>query len=105
MLTRLIILSRHLHGIESIDGMEILGDPQLGLLIYRSVDVDTRAIHHEMMQRGWFSPLLCEPDAIHLMLSPGHQNVVDEYLQDLKISIETVHLNPNADRQSVSRYN
>ncbi len=93
------------HGIESIDGMEILGDPQLGLLIYRSVDVDTRAIHHEMMQRGWFSPLLCEPDAIHLMLSPGHQNVVDEYLQDLKISIETVHLNPNADRQSVSRYN
>jgi hypothetical protein len=85
--------------------MEILGDPQLGLLIYRSIDLDSRSIHHEMMQRGWFSPLLCEPDAIHLMLSPGHQNVIDEYLQDLNNSIESVRLDPGIDRRSVSRYN
>ena len=36
-----------------------------------------------MHQRGWFTAALLEPKALHLMLSPKHLDVTDEYLADL----------------------
>ena len=43
-----------------------------------------------MTRRGWFTGLTTEPRAIHLMLSPAHAGVADEYLADLAASLREV---------------
>ena len=43
-----------------------------------------------MAQRGWFTGLITEPRGIHLMLSPAHADFADEYLADLRRSVDEV---------------
>ena len=42
------------------------------------------------MSIGWFSAFTTDPRSIHMMLSPAHAEVVDEYLADLAASLEEV---------------
>jgi glutamate/tyrosine decarboxylase-like PLP-dependent enzyme len=76
--------------IAAMDGLRTYGDPQLGLFTYGSDTVDPFAIWGRMAQRGWFTGLTTEPRAIHLMLSPAHADVADEYLADLAASLAAV---------------
>jgi glutamate/tyrosine decarboxylase-like PLP-dependent enzyme len=64
-------------------GFTVLGDPQLGLLAFTRADVDCMAIWAKLRERGWFSGVTTEPKSLHLMLSPIHAQVADEYLADL----------------------
>ncbi len=66
------------------------GDPQLGLMIYGSETIDPFAVWARMKGRGWFTGLTTEPRAIHLMLSPAHAEVMDEYIADLRASVAEV---------------
>ena len=70
-------------GIEAIDGLRVVGAPQLGLIAYGSERYNMGDIWAQMRTRGWFSPVLDDPPAIHLMLSPAHAGVRDNYLNDL----------------------
>lgn len=76
--------------IREIDGLRTYGDPLLGLFVYGSDRFDPFAIWRRMLQRGWFTGLTTEPRAIHLMLSPAHAAVADQYLADLRASVAEV---------------
>lgn len=79
--------------VEAIRAMPELctyGAPQLGLFIYGARELDPFAIWGRMAKRGWFTGLTTEPRAIHLMLSPAHAEVAEEYLVDLAASVEEV---------------
>lgn len=71
-------------------GFEVLGHPMLGLIAFRHPDHHAFAIYGEMYKRGWFTSATKEPPSLHLMLSPEHANYVDDYLRDLKASLDTV---------------
>ncbi|SMQ57656.1 Glutamate or tyrosine decarboxylase [Altererythrobacter xiamenensis] len=71
-------------------GFEILGDPLLGLIAFRHPEEDNLAIYGEMYRKGWFTSMTTQPPSLHLMLSPKHAEVVDEYLTHLKESLATV---------------
>ena len=71
-------------------GFEILGNPMLGLMAFAHPDYHAFAIYGEIYRRGWFTSVTKEPPSLHLMLSPKHAGVVDEYLADLKASVEAV---------------
>jgi glutamate/tyrosine decarboxylase-like PLP-dependent enzyme len=79
-----------MNAIAAMDGLRTYGDPQLGLFTYGSDTVDPFAIWGRMAQRGWFTGLTTDPRAIHLMLSPAHADVADEYLADLAASLDAV---------------
>jgi sphinganine-1-phosphate aldolase len=64
-------------------GFTVLGRPQLGLLAFTRADVDCLAIWAKLRERGWFSGVTTEPQSLHLMLSPIHAQVADQYLADL----------------------
>jgi glutamate/tyrosine decarboxylase-like PLP-dependent enzyme len=70
-------------GIESIPGLEIVGDPIGPVLALRSDDIDLYAVADVMDDRGWNLNRNVEPRGLHLMLSPAHGTVVDELLADL----------------------
>lgn len=64
-------------------GFEVLGRPLLGIVAFSHPTLDVYAIYKGLYQRGWFSSLTTEPPALHLMLSPFHEQMLDEYLEDL----------------------
>ena len=68
-------------GIEAIDGLVITGDPVMGVMEIASEVHDLAAVNDVMEDRGWH--LDRQQGGLHLMLSPGHLAVVDEFLADL----------------------
>lgn len=71
-------------------GFEVLGKPLLGLIAFRHPEADTLALYSAMRQRGWFTSFTVEPPSLHLMLSPKHAEVAEEYLADLAVSLAAV---------------
>jgi len=68
-------------------GFRVLGRPQLGIVSFTHDTVDPLALYAKMHHRGWFTAALLEPKALHLMLSPKHNEVADQYLADLEASL------------------
>ena len=71
-------------GIEAIDGLHIWGDPPASLLAFGSQKVDIMAVGDVMDDRGWHLDRQVNPDALHLMISPEHDRIVEEFLADLR---------------------
>ncbi|MGD9981088.1 MAG: aspartate aminotransferase family protein [Hyphomonadaceae bacterium] len=71
-------------------GFKVLGKPQLGIVSFAHPEVDALRLYAQMHKRGWFTAALLEPRALHLMLSPKHLEVADQYLADLEASLGEV---------------
>jgi glutamate/tyrosine decarboxylase-like PLP-dependent enzyme len=71
-------------------GFDVLGRPQLGIVAFAHPEVDALRLYAQMQKRGWFTAALLEPRALHMMLSPKHLEVADEYLADLEASLREV---------------
>jgi glutamate/tyrosine decarboxylase-like PLP-dependent enzyme len=71
-------------GLREVEGLHTWGDPRLGLFAYGADGLDIFAVWKRLMERGWFTGLITDPRGIHLMLSPAHAEVADDYLGDLR---------------------
>ena len=71
-------------------GFEILGKPMLGLMAFRHIEIHAFALWGKMAEKGWFTSLTKDPPSLHLMLSPKHAEVADQYLEDLRTSLSEV---------------
>lgn len=71
-------------------GFEVLGRPLLGLLAFRHPEAETMALYSAMRAKGWFTSFTAEPQSLHLMLSPKHAEVAEEYLRDLGAALADV---------------
>ena len=72
-------------GIEAIEGLEITGDPVIGVMEIASRAHDLAAVGDVMDARGWH--LDRQQGGLHLMLSPGHLAVADAFLADLAAAV------------------
>ena len=68
-------------GIEGIHGLRITGEPVMSVMEISSDLHDLAAVNDVMEDRGWH--LDRQQGGLHLMLSPYHLTVVDEFLADL----------------------
>lgn len=68
-------------GIEQIPGLRITGDPVMSVMEISSDVHDLAAVNDVMEDRGWH--LDRQQGGLHLMLSPYHLVVVDDFLADL----------------------
>lgn len=75
-------------GIKAINGLRISFDPDLSLFEFGSDTIDMNAVCDVMDDRGW--NLDRQQGGLHLMVSPGHDRVVDEFLRDLTAAV-SVH--------------
>ena len=82
---------RLIAGIEHIDGMRVIGKPDLTVMAYGASSFDIHAVADRLQARGWFVSQMASPPGIHLgMLTPAHAAVVDEYLADLMAAVDEV---------------
>jgi glutamate/tyrosine decarboxylase-like PLP-dependent enzyme len=72
-------------GIEAIDGLRITGDPVMGVMEISSSALDRGADNDRMDDLGWH--LDRQQGGLHLMLSPYHLTVVDQFLADLAAAV------------------
>ncbi len=83
-------------GVESIPGLEVMGDPIGPLFSFRSTDpsLSIYAVGDQMDERGWQVNRNQFPEGLHAMVTAQHLKVVDQYVRDLRESVETVRNNP-----------
>ncbi len=83
-------------GINAINGLEVISDPEMSVFAYRSHDprVNIFAVGDRMEERGWHIDRVQRPDGLHAMVTPAHGRVTHDYLNDLRESAEEVRANP-----------
>src|SRR5690606_14145219 len=70
--------------IEATGDLFVVGEPDMSLVAYGSKTLDIVAIADGMQARGWWVYLERQPPSIHVMFSPGHDQFIDRYLNDLR---------------------
>ena len=90
--------------IQAMPGLLTYGDPQLGLFSYGSDEIDIYGVFAALHKRGWFTGLNSEPRAIHMMLSPAHAEVADQYIADLREALEAVRSGQASGEGTRARY-
>ncbi|MBM4408335.1 MAG: aspartate aminotransferase family protein [Chloroflexi bacterium] len=100
-------MERFKAGINSIPGLQVMGNPAMTVFGYTSTDpaLDIFAIAKGLEARGW----LVFPDeyprpAIRFMQSPGHEPYIDAYLADLREVAELVRRGEITSEGGKARY-
>lgn len=87
-------------GVESIDGIEIVGDPIGPVLAFQSDELDLYAVGDVMDDKGWHLNRNREPEGLHVMLSPVHAHLAEELVADLRDAVA----NHGERREGAARY-
>jgi sphinganine-1-phosphate aldolase len=74
----------------TIDGLHVIGEPDLAIVAYGARELDPYAIAARLKTRGWHSGLLRRPRAIHRMMSMLHVESMSRYLDDLRVAVAEV---------------
>ena len=77
-------------GIEAIEGLKVLGDPDMSLLAIGSEGLDVYEVADEMTLRGWHLDRQHLPPSLHLTVTPAHAEVADAFLADLAEAAQAV---------------
>lgn len=83
-------------------GLTVLGKPVLGLIAIAGL-ARPGAVWAAMRARGWYTSMVYDPPALHLMLAPKHAEVTGQYLADLDAAMAEVAAAPAKDG-SAPRY-
>jgi glutamate/tyrosine decarboxylase-like PLP-dependent enzyme len=88
-------------GIAATAGLHLVGHPDASILAFGGADtLDIMAVGDRMDDKGWHLDRQRKPDALHLMVTPNHARVVDQFLSDLRDAAE----HAGASRGVVARY-
>jgi sphinganine-1-phosphate aldolase len=74
-------------GIEATPGLHVHGEPVMSVFSFGSDELDIFAVGDVMDERGWHLDRQKGPDALHLMVSPEHERIVDPFLADLRDAV------------------
>ncbi|MBK6438919.1 MAG: aspartate aminotransferase family protein [Candidatus Microthrix sp.] len=74
--------------VDAVDGLQVTGDPDMSVFEISTPEgsgVDLEGVSDEMDARDW--ALDRQQGGLHVMLSPGHDRVIDEFAADLAASV------------------
>jgi glutamate/tyrosine decarboxylase-like PLP-dependent enzyme len=71
-------------GIEAIDGLYIIGNPDMSVFTFGSRDVDIFAIGDRLQAMGWRLDRQRNPDCLHMIATPNHAQAVEPFLAALE---------------------
>lgn len=81
---------RVVESVRAMEGVTIFGEPDMTVFAIGSQEHDIFAIGDVLNQRRWHFDRQEGPNSLHLMASPRHAVVADEFLSDLKDATDQV---------------
>jgi glutamate/tyrosine decarboxylase-like PLP-dependent enzyme len=79
------------NGIRAIDGLEVLFEPEIGVLNVVSDEVDVIMVADELTARGWPTARFLEPPALHFLMDRvDDESVIHELLRELTAVVRDV---------------
>ncbi|MEZ5024109.1 MAG: hypothetical protein R2728_12780 [Chitinophagales bacterium] len=84
-------------GINRIDGLEVMGHPEVCLIGFKSSDnrkVNIFVIGDLMEKKGWHIDRQQNPNSLHISLNPTHEFATDDYLNDLRDCVAYAKAHP-----------
>ena len=79
-----------LKGIEELRDVYVIGRPVGPVLAFGSDTLDINRVGDMLTAKGWHFDRNLEPPSLHVMFSPAHRQVADEFLADLAQVLEQV---------------
>jgi len=70
-------------GINSIEGLSIIGEPDMTVMAFTSQNGDIYTIGNELGKKGWHLDYLQFPEALHLTINKLNVGKEEEFLKDL----------------------
>lgn len=80
---------KFMDGISAL-GFQVLGKPDMSIFAYNTPThgpakgADIYVVADLLEKEGWHVDRQLAPECIHLMITPAHTPVIDQYLKDLK---------------------
>jgi glutamate/tyrosine decarboxylase-like PLP-dependent enzyme len=71
-------------GVASTPGLRVLGEPDMSVFAFTSDAIDVYVLGDALERRGWKVDRQQLPPCLHLMVTPAHRSVADEFLADLR---------------------
>ncbi len=76
--------------VSKIKELNIMGTPDMSIFAFDSTEINMYELADELNMKGWHFERLQDPPAIHLTISQVHDKVADDFIKDLKESVEKV---------------
>ncbi|KAI3467742.1 hypothetical protein Pfo_024405 [Paulownia fortunei] len=81
-------------GVRQIPELFIIGRPDMTIVAFGSDIVDIFEVNDIMSSKGWHLNALQRPNSIHICVTLQHVTVTEDFLKDLRDSVQTVKANP-----------
>ncbi|XP_057494366.1 sphingosine-1-phosphate lyase isoform X1 [Actinidia eriantha] len=81
-------------GIKDIPELFIIGRPDMTIVAFGSTIVNIFEVNDILSTKGWHLNALQRPNSIHLCVTLQHVPVVEDFLKDLRDSVQIVKENP-----------
>jgi sphinganine-1-phosphate aldolase len=99
---------RMIEGIAKIDGIDVLGTPDMCMFTIASESVNVFEIYDEMRQRGWqMTPQYAfggSPSNLHVSITQANQPYTELFLKDLREVVESLRQNgPAVNRDEMAK--
>jgi glutamate/tyrosine decarboxylase-like PLP-dependent enzyme len=94
---------RLVEGVRAIPGLDVLGEPEAQCVAITAADgsaVDVFAVMDALAARGWQLDRQGPPDSLHATVSAGTAPAVDEFLADLRATVDEVGTDRTDDRST-----
>jgi glutamate/tyrosine decarboxylase-like PLP-dependent enzyme len=77
-------------GVDHLNGVKILGNPEMSLLALASDEFNIYEVGDEMTARGWYLDRQQYPPSLHLTINFANAGMEEAFLQDLVEALEVV---------------
>jgi glutamate/tyrosine decarboxylase-like PLP-dependent enzyme len=84
--------------INAIPMLRVLGNPSMSVMAFaaREKGFSIYAVGDILETKRWHIDRLQRPESLHLILNPGHGEVIDEFFTDLRDAVEYVQAHPES---------
>ena len=83
-------------GINAIPGLYVVGKPDMNVFSFSSDKLNMFTLGDRIDAMGWRVNRQNHPPSLHLVVTPNHADVADEFLGDLAIAVDAENREPNA---------
>lgn len=85
---------KFLKGIALIPELTTLGEPQASIFSLTSEDVNILVVADQMEAKGWHIDRQQYPTSLRFMITPAHENIADQFIEDLRAAVQFAKSNP-----------